>query len=210
MIRLGGIKNVERTLRIGGSTLFKSKTEHSEEYEKVIFEMFYHRVYNTAYFLIQDRYLAQDIVQEIFIKAFKHIDKVQDEKTLGAWLGKIATTTSIDFLRKRKNRNDIPTEDVYLNENTKNQVFKSSPVEEIVEGRFLKVMIKQNLSKLKPDYKQVLILKYEYELKDEKISEILGISVSAVKSRLHRAKSKLRTVLGNQVEIFRDGALHET
>ncbi|KXG43750.1 RNA polymerase sigma factor [Tepidibacillus decaturensis] len=71
--------------------------------ERVIFEMFYHRVYNTAYFIIQDRHLAQDVVQETFFKAFQNMHKVEDGHKLGAWLGTIATRTAIDFLRKVKN-----------------------------------------------------------------------------------------------------------
>lgn len=197
----------------GVKILHKQESEHFKnnetDFEKIIFEMFYQRVYNIAYFLVQDQYLAQDIVQETFIKAFKHIDKVKDGKKLGAWIGKIATTTSIDFLRKRKKQNDIPIEDVYIEINSKKGNERISPVENLIERKLLKSLIKQNLNKLKPEHKEILILKYEYDLKDEEISEVLGLSVSAAKSRLHRAKGKFRTVLNNQGDIFRDGESHE-
>lgn len=189
--------------------LFKTKTEQSSksqaEFERVIFDMFYHRIYNTAYFIIQDRHLAQDVVQETFIKAFRHIDQVQDGKKIGAWLATIATRTAIDFLRKIKRQNDTPTEDVYIDEEVSKDQMKSSSVEKIAEDRFLKSLIKQNITKLKPEYKDVLVLKYEYSLKDEEIAETLELGISAVKSRLHRARLKLRTVLDEQPEVRNGG-----
>jgi RNA polymerase sigma factor (sigma-70 family) len=196
---------------LGGErvTLFKwgqgnmKNSKNKAEYEKLIFEMFYHRVYNSAYFIVQDQHLAQDIVQETFLKAFQRIDTVKDGEKLGAWLGAIATRTSIDFLRKLK-RIDIPTENVYIdNEVTNNPNFSSS-IEELVENKYVKALLYQNISELKPEHKEVLLLKYEYDLKDKEIAKLLGIKVSTAKSRIHRGKTRLRDLLMNTAE-FKDG-----
>jgi RNA polymerase sigma factor (sigma-70 family) len=183
--------------------LFKQNTgrKNSKEFERVIFEMFYQRIYNTAYFIIQDQFIAQDVAQETFLKAFQHIHKVENGEKMGAWLGTIATRTALDFLRKIKRRNDIPTEDVYMDEEVSKGQMVSSSVEKIVEDKFLKHLIKQNIEGLKIEYRNVLVLKYEYDLKDEEIAEALDVSISAVKSRLHRARLKLKTMLRNQPGI---------
>jgi DNA-directed RNA polymerase specialized sigma24 family protein len=70
--------------------------------ERVLFEMFHNRVYRTAYMITNDHYLAQDVVQETFEKAFKGLDKLKDPEKTGAWLGSIATTTAMDLMRKKK------------------------------------------------------------------------------------------------------------
>lgn len=174
-----------------------STANHSKEadFEKVIFEMFYSRIYKTAYFIVQDEYLAQDIVQEVFLKAFQSIDQVKDGNKLGAWLGTIATRTAIDFTRSKKNQNEIPTKDVYIEERVSNDQLKFSSVEEIVEEKFIQDMVQQQIANLKPEFKEVLVLKYEYHLKETEISAALEISQGAVKSRLHRARMLLKTSL---------------
>lgn len=173
--------------------------DKNSDYEKVIFEMFYHRVYNTAYYIVKDPHLAQDVVQETFIKAFQKINSLEDGNKLGAWLGTITTRTAIDYLRKINRRNDRPFNDVYIDERRLND--QKSSLEEEVENRFLKESIKQNIKTLEPpEYREVIILKYTYDLKNKEIADALNISLSAVKSRLHRAIQKLKGIMTDKTE----------
>ncbi|MCJ7840049.1 RNA polymerase sigma factor [Lederbergia sp. NSJ-179] len=177
----------------------------ADDDEKLIFEMHYHEVYKVVYFIIQDRYLAEDLTQEAFIKAFQNLHKLKSGTKMKAWLVTIATRTAIDHIRKVKKRNDYLTDDVYILDRNSNRNCSGSPVEGKVEKRMLKQLIKRCISVLNPPaYKEVLLLKFEYDLKEEEIAEVLNISPSAVKSRLHRAKKKLRKELQNYDE-FRDG-----
>ena len=176
------------------------------KYEKIIFEMHYERVYQAAYFVLKDQYLAQDVTQETFLKAFRKIDTLEDGNKLGAWLGTIATRTAIDFLRKIKRRNDILIEDVYIDEERIDD--QMSSIEDKIEYKFLEKIIRKNISILEPpEYREVIILKYEYELQDKEIAEALGISIGATKSRLHRARKQLKAVLGDQLEERSDDIL---
>ncbi len=181
--------------------LFKRKKDRKKDidYEKIIFEMHYERVYYAAYFVLQDKHLAQDVTQETFLKAFQKMDTLQNGNKLGAWLATIATRTAIDFLRKIKRRNDILIEDVYKDEEHFDEEMTS--IEDKVEYQFLEKIIQKNIRILEPPgYREVLILKYEYELQDKEIADALGISVNAAKSRLHRARKKLKDMLGDQLE----------
>ncbi len=170
--------------------------------ERLIFEMFYQRVYQTAYFIVQDRHLAQDVTQETFLKAFQNLHKVEDGNKLGPWLATIATRTAIDFLRKIQRRNDTVTEDVIIDNMVHHD--QVSSVEQITEEHLLKELLQENLAALKPEYKQVIVLKYEYDLKEKEIAEALNLSVSAVKSRLHRAKDALKRLLQQNVPDLKD------
>jgi len=181
--------------------LFKRSKDLKKQanYEKIIFDVHYERVYQAAYFVIKDKYLAQDVAQETFLKAFQKIDTLEDGNKLGAWLGTIATRTAIDFLRKIKRRNDILIEDVYIDEEKIDDEMTS--VEDKVEYQFLEKLIQKNISILEPpEYREIILLKYKYELQDKEIAKALGISVGTAKSRLHRARKKLKMVLGDQLE----------
>ncbi|MBS4208914.1 RNA polymerase sigma factor [Bacillus sp. FJAT-50079] len=178
--------------------LLKKIRRKDEESERVIFEMFYERVYYTAYYILKDRELAQDVVQETFVKAFAHMDTVKDGEKLGAWLAAIASRTAIDYVRKIKRWNEIVTEDVIINEQI---IEQASTVESIVEERALKELLLKEIDELKPDHKQVLILKYLYDMKYEEIAQALDLNIATVKSRTHRAKLKLREALEKQPDL---------
>lgn len=169
--------------------------------ERVIFEMFYQRVYYTAYYIVQDRELAQDIVQETFLKAFQNMHTVKDGEKLGAWLAAIASRTSIDYLRKVKKWNDVATEDHIIDEHLSKHEDYHSTVEMVVEKKFLRNILLQEIDELKPEHKQVLILAYLHDMKYEEIAEALDIKVTLVKTRIHRAKLKLREALETKPDI---------
>lgn len=181
--------------------MFKRKKDcrRNIDYEKIIFEMHYERVYYAAYFVLQDKYLAQDVTQETFLKAFQGMDTLKDGSKLGAWLGTIATRTAIDYLRKIKRRNDVVLEDVYNDEDHFDHEMPS--IEDKIEFQFLEKIIQKNIQVLEPpSYREVLLLRYEYGLQDKEIAEALGISVAAAKGRLHRARKRLKEVLGDQLD----------
>jgi RNA polymerase sigma factor (sigma-70 family) len=150
--------------------------------------------------ITNDHYLAQDVVQETFEKAFKGLDKLKDPEKTGAWLGSITTSTAMDLMRKKKRWNDVTTEDVYIEKEIA-KIEPGSLVEEEVEGEFLKKSIRIHISKLKREYRQVITLKYIHELKDEEIAYELGIKVGTVKSRLYRAKLTLKSSMGSLADV---------
>ncbi|MDY7221214.1 RNA polymerase sigma factor [Halalkalibacterium halodurans] len=161
--------------------------------ESKIYEEYYQSIYQTAKFIVDDSFIAQDITQETFEKAFRNISRVKDSDKLGRWILKIAKTTSFDYLRKKARRNEFPMENLTKEiENINNNI--QSP-EIFIESDILKEIIIENILKLKPEYRDVIILKYYHELKDEEISKLIGISLYATKSRLQRAKTRLRKSL---------------
>lgn len=181
--------------------LLKKVTQKDQDSERIIFEMFYRRVYTTAYYIVQNRDLAQDVVQETFMKAFTKIHTVNDGEKLGAWLATIASCTAIDYLRRIKKWNDIVTEDTIIDEQLfKNQSY-STDVETIVGEKFLRNLLLRELDELSPEHKQVLILKYLYDMKYEEIANALDINIATVKTRIYRAKVKLRKLIEKQPEL---------
>lgn len=174
--------------------LFKLKRKEKNEFYRIFYEMFYDRVYQTAYFITRDEYLAQDVVQETFLKAFRRLDDLEDGAKAGAWLNTIASRSAIDMLRKRKKWNGTPLEDVLLETEQKKCSFPN-PTEQEAEFIWMKEQVVKEMSALKPEYRQVLLLKYEQGLQDEEIADVLQEKVGTVKSRIHRARKQLKSVV---------------
>jgi RNA polymerase sigma-70 factor (ECF subfamily) len=116
---------------------------------------------------MHDHHLAHDITQETFLKAFKKLDKLRDESKLDSWLAAIASRTAIDFLRKSKKWNEFTVEDGYIELELSRQQQVAASVEEVFESKQAFNLI----SELNPESKQVIILKYEFDMKDDDIAK---------------------------------------
>jgi RNA polymerase sigma factor (sigma-70 family) len=176
--------------------IFAKIRKKDDQARRILYEMFYDRVYRTAYYITKDPYLAQDVLQETFIKAFRNMNDITDGAKVGAWLSKIAARTAIDILRKKKRWNGTPTEDVYIEKGLISQAISNS-VEKEIEEAWIKENLWRIIDKLPPMYRAVIVLKYIEELKDEEIAQTLDIKVGTIKSRLHRAKHQLKPLLRN-------------
>lgn len=182
--------------------LFTKKKPSEDEY-RLIYDLFYDRVYHDAYFITRDPYLAQDVVQDTFMKAFRDLDSLRDRSKMGAWLSTIASRTAIDLIRKQKVWNGIPTEDVYLEKDKNNH---SNPVEMEVEIKLMLKEVGEVLSEISVEHREILLLKYIHELKEKEIAELLNLKEGTVKSRIFRAKKELRNILiGKNFTQHRDG-----
>ncbi|WLD91917.1 RNA polymerase sigma factor [Alkalihalobacillus sp. AL-G] len=158
----------------------------------LIYETFCDKVYRVAIRITRDAHLAEDIMQETFIKAFNKLDTIADLDKIGAWLSTIASRTAIDLIRKEKRAGTISVEDVmYAQDETKTDHY--CDVETEAEHHWLEEEIRQEIQHLKPDLKDVFLLKFENGYKEEEIAEYLHLPKGTVKSRLYRARQQLKT-----------------
>lgn len=160
-----------------------------------IFKSYYTYVYYISLAIIKDTHIAEDITQETFLKAFHHIDTIHDNKKLGPWLKTIATRTSIDYLRKNNQKMKVLTDSVDIENIQPSTDFASSNVEEILENKDNYLFLVEKINSLKKEYRDIILLKYRYDLKNIEIAELLGITASTVKTRLYRARHQLRLKL---------------
>ena len=146
-------------------------------------------IYNLAYYLSRDSYAADDLTQETFLKAFENIDSFREESSLRTWLCRIAVNTYKASRRRNYNHQSMCLE------------FMSPPDKTIDPER---IIIRKELQwcihhvlqhHVNRDYKIVLVLRELNDMSYEEIAVILDISVSAVKSRLHRARMAFKAHL---------------
>jgi len=134
---------------------------------------------------VQDEPGAEDILQDVFLKIHSHIGSLKESDKLQSWIYQIARNAIADFYRAHKLTSEL-TEVAYLPED---------PFDDVVGD--LLPYVKKLVDDLPHDYRQALILT-EYEgLTQRELAERLGISISGAKSRVQRAREKVRLMLLN-------------
>ncbi|KGX86337.1 RNA polymerase sigma factor [Pontibacillus litoralis] len=158
------------------------------------FHDLYREHYNTVYFtalkIIKDHGLAEDVLQESFLKAYHHLGEIKDEVKTAAWLRTITSRTAIDVLRREKKEVLLPTDEVPMP--IQRDLSHVSEVELAYEQKLLEDKIKRKVKALSPKLRMVFQLNYYEQLKEKEIAHKLHLSPAAVKSRLHRAKKSIQ------------------
>ena len=153
------------------------------------------RLFHTVIRLVGNTEDARDVVQETFLRAYQYRDSFHGDALFFTWLYRIAANAVISLKRKRrhvrgfqvcgdeKTINDPP--DVSLT-NQPSRALEIAEDERIVH---------EALSQLSDEHRVVLVMKDMEEMKYEDMAEILGVPVGTIRSRLHRARLKLRHIL---------------
>ena len=136
--------------------------------------------------LLRMSYRVEDIVQDIFLNAYKHIRKFDPEKgRFSTWIFRIARNRCLNELKRKKERAFPNTDDILI---------EGNPENDLLHKEFF-IKLDQSLDRLSYKYKIVFVLADLQELSYEEIAQIEKINVGTVKSRLFRARQKLRSSL---------------
>lgn len=153
------------------------------------------RLYNLSLKLLGHPQEAEDAVQETFLSAFKSIDRFEGRSNLGTWLYRIAYNTAMMRLRKKRPDTVSIDEPLTLDDGgtVPRQFFDwcCVPESDLLSGEALAYM-EQAIQLLPESLRPVFVLRDIEELSTEETGEVLGLSIPAVKSRLHRARLFLR------------------
>lgn len=133
--------------------------------------------------LVGDERQAEDLAQDVFVKAYRALARLPQEANARAWLYRIATNTALDYIRRRRLITWLP-----LFDRDHHLAVCLSYAESSLEG----VAVRQALAHLPPRYRVPLVLYACQALTTQEIADILQISRGAVKTRLYRAREKFR------------------
>ena len=142
--------------------------------------------------MVRDRPLAEDLAQEVFIKAFGALGSFDPSRKLSSWLFKIAHNATVDHLRKRRLATvPLETPDDGLDPiSTVGAPAADSP-DRIAERGDLARAFDRALLELRSAYREVLVLRFQEGLAYEEISEVCDLPLGTVKTHLHRARKAL-------------------
>jgi len=141
-------------------------------------------VYNMAYRMLGDPTEAEDAAQEVFVRAWNQLKTFQIERRFSTWLLSIASHHCIDMLRRRKPTAPIDDVALFLPSDA------PEPDELALQGE-QREMVQRLLQTLPEKYRIVTVLRYYNDLSYDEIARTTGLTESAVKTQLHRARRML-------------------
>ena len=154
-------------------------------------------VYNLAYRMLGRATEAEDAAQETFLRAYKRLDTCDPQLKFSSWILSIASHYCVDRLRRRRGQT-LSMEEI---ESWRWVPDERPRPEEQTLGRERAQVIRLLLDRLPVPYRLVIILLYWYDLSYEEIAEVTESTQSAVKSRLHRARRAMASMIADSPEV---------
>ncbi|MBO8127640.1 MAG: RNA polymerase sigma factor [Peptococcaceae bacterium] len=168
------------------------KVAHDVGALEMLFKLFHKSVYLTAYFITKDHNLAEDVVQDTFLRAYDKLDQLQDHSKVETWLHRIASNLAIDVLRRNKKLVSTPPAETDLK-----TVDPAAQPESSLLVKEERDNVVSALENLPPEYQEVILLRYYREMTIKEISAFLTIPEGTVKTRLRKARILISQVLNH-------------
>ena len=150
---------------------------------------------NFTYRLVHDRALAEDLAQEGFLRVYQRLETFDSERRFSSWFFQVLRNVTIDYLRVHR----IPTASLDELEEDGRRVpvadQEGASPEELAGQRELASAMTAALSRLRPEYREVVVLRYQEGLTQPEIAQTLGLPAGTVKTYLHRARKEMAELL---------------
>jgi RNA polymerase sigma-70 factor (ECF subfamily) len=137
--------------------------------------------YRVALRMLGDESDAEDATQDAFVQAWRNLDRFRADAAFSTWMYRIVTNRCLNMLRARRRTEPLPED----------REAPASRPDRIAEGRWQVEQLQRAIGRLTPEQRAPLVLRELQGCSYEEIAEVLGLSISAVKSRLHRARLEL-------------------
>jgi RNA polymerase sigma-70 factor (ECF subfamily) len=181
------------TSRDESDLIERFKKEDPSAFEAIVLR-YQDRIHNLCRYMLRDFRDAEDAAQDVFLKVFRSLKDFRPEASLYTWIYRIAVTTCLDYIRKSRRetlRNEPLVEDLPSDKPFPDRIYESKERTEAIQ---------RALQKLPEKLRAAIVLKEIEELSYEEIAEVLHTSAGTVKSRISRARDKLRHFLGKNRE----------
>jgi RNA polymerase sigma-70 factor, ECF subfamily len=170
--------------------------------EEKAFEALFHKYKRRVYYLclrmIGNTAEAEELTQEAFLQLFRKIHSFRSESAFSTWLHRLSVNIVLMRLRK-KTPKEIPFETADENENAERPPREFGARDLVLAGSVDRICIKLAVAKLPKGYRQVFVLHDVLGCEHNEIAEILGYSIGNSKSQLHKARMRLRKLLGTRL-----------
>ena len=182
------------------NVLLEELRKGSPEAVEVLFERFHGKIYGLAMSILKNESDAEEAAQDVFLTVFQKVHTFQGNSALYSWIYRICVNACLMRLRGKRRQETVSIEEfmpVFTEEGKHAGSVESwgKEVERKTLNRELGQVIRKHTEDLSEKYRVVFLLSDVEGLSNEETAEILGLSVPAVKSRLHRARLYLREKL---------------
>lgn len=153
-------------------------------------------VFHLTLKLLKNKEEAEEVAQDVFLKAYRYLPKFKGESKFSTWLYKIAYNTSLDAIKKKSNA----IRNVTIDELTVNQIGSVETALDGIEKEERAVVMSDCMQELEEEERGILFFFYFKELSLKEIVEVTSMSKANVKVKLHRARKKLLHIVKQRVE----------
>jgi len=174
--------------------LVASALRGSEDAFRDLVLRFERPIYALILRMVHDSQTAEDLAQEVFVKAYRHLASYDPRRKFASWLFKVAHNTTIDHLR-RAQLDTVPLAGEQSEEGGGLLAVLADDSTEspaaAAERRGMARALERAIARLRPDYREAVVLRYVEGLAYQEICEVLALPVGTVKTNLHRARKEL-------------------
>ncbi len=197
------VKRVVLVYELTDCELIQKACEGEEEAFGVLFQRYHAPIYRLLLGIVHNSEDALELTQEVFLKAYRELPRLQRSETLLAWLRRVATNLAIDYLR-RKRILSFHSLEAPINDEDPTPLGglipdESQDVLSTVQAKELQEALYDALGRLSADHRLVVVLHHLEGISVEAVAEMLQIPVGTVKSRLARARTLLRQLLAPHI-----------
>ncbi len=168
-----------------------------------LFQQYQRGIYNTIFQMVRNDADAADLTQEVFVRAYRALPRLQTPEAFTAWLYRIAVNLSRNWLRDRGRVRveslELPGEEGEEG-NTREIADPTPDPEAQTQTREMQQRVQKAVAGLSPDHRAVVTMHHLQEMSVEEIARAMDCSIGTVKSRLSRARDHLKRKLAGYVE----------
>lgn len=171
-----------------------------------LLERYTEKVHNLAMRISRNSEDTEEIIQDVFVTVYRKARYFEGKSAFSSWLYRITVNTAFMKLRKRKQSAAISFEEVpsHLRDSWVGERKETHDVNFISSRHELREQLERAIAKLPDEYRMIFILRDVDGLSNQEVGEVLGVSVPAIKSRLHRARLMLRKRLAKFYDDYQD------
>ena len=164
-----------------------------------LIDLYERRVFALVYRMVGRREEAEDLTQDVFLQAFRAIDRFRGDAKLSTWLFRVAVNLTKNRLKYNARRGGDHQQDV--DDLTDKSSFGNARgisvagvdrPDELVQGHQLERIVRQAMMELEPDFRQLVVLRDVEDLSYDEIVAVTGLPKGTVKSRIHRGRTQLK------------------
>lgn len=174
--------------------------ERAGSFEGLI-ERYKDYAFNLAMMVLHDRELAQEVVQDSFVKAFRSLSDFRRTARFSTWLYRIVYTTSLDAVKNEKRRIRFSGMDELA---AQKDSYSCSGSNSSIDTNYLKNQLSLAIKALPPESAMIITLFYLNEQSIDEISVVLNMNKNRIKVKLYRARKKLQESLQHIKDLYRE------
>ncbi|MFL2876390.1 MAG: sigma-70 family RNA polymerase sigma factor [Pontiellaceae bacterium] len=164
--------------------------------------LYHSRIYTLTYQMTSNREDAEDLTQEIFVKAFEALPRFKGKASFYTWLYRIGINKTINY-RKKRNRNrplslDAMEQEVKQDESYHDLISKDSPLRNLSLSE-LQLKLNEAMQRLSEKHRTVVVMHDMQGMPHDEIAKVVGVSVGTIRSRLFYARRQLQADLGEYI-----------